>query len=279
MIIVKLIGGLGNQMFQYAAGRRAAWLNQTSLKLDISGYKHQIGITPRKYMLGVFNIEENFSNFQEVQRLKKKFYFLRKSYIKEKQFHFDANILKIKDNSYLEGNWQSEEYFKDIEFLIRKDFVFKEKVDKKNLSLVKKILNCNSISIHIRRGDYTSDKQINAFHGVCELEYYKRAIKFIATKIQDPYFFVFSDDIFWVKKNLPIAYPTYFMDNNVGGKDYDDMRMMSLCAHNIIANSSFSWWAAWLNQNPRKIVISPSKWFKKTSINTNNLILQEWIKI
>ena len=290
MIITRLIGGLGNQMFQYVTGRRAAYINKTKLKLDIKGYENQVGMTPRKYCLDIFNIQENFASETEINKLKKNTFtqkvlksihpvFFNNSYIKEKHFHFDPDILKISDSSCLEGYWQSEKYFKDIEKIIHKEFTFKHKLDAANRKTISRIKNCDSVSIHIRRGDYVSNKQINTFHGICDLDYYNQAIEYVASKIKSPYFFVFSDDIQWTKQNLILKYPCAYVDHNIGKKDYEDMRLMSMCKHNIIANSSFSWWGAWLNRNPNKIVIAPKKWFKNKSINTKDLIPQSWIKI
>jgi len=290
MIITKLIGGLGNQMFQYAAGRRAAHFNNTLLKLDITGYEKQTGITPREYMLHIFNIQENFSSINEINGLKNNSFirkvfrkinpfFQNNSYIKEKYFHFDPSILNIGDNSYLEGYWVSEKYFKDIENVIRKEFTFKNKPDVVNKKTINRIRNCESISIHIRRGDYVSDPKTNQFHGVCDLNYYHQAIKYMTSKITNPYFFFFSDDPKWCKANLRLEYPTIYISHNLGKKDYEDMRLMSECQHNIIANSSFSWWGAWLNQNKNKIVIAPKKWFRDESIDTNDIIPESWSKI
>lgn len=291
MIITKLIGGLGNQMFQYAAGRRAAYVNNTALKLDISGYENQVGITPREYMLHIFNIKEDFATEKEINKLKKRINFIQKklnkihpvfanqTYIKDKGYNFDSDILNISDNSYLEGYWGSEKYFKDSEEIIRKDFTFKNKPDVVNKKMITRIKNCESVSIHIRRGDYVRDKKTHDFHGVCGLDYYRRALEYMTRKVKKPYFFVFSDDIKWAKQNLILKYSCVYVDHNIGKKDYEDMRLMSMCEHNIIANSSFSWWGAWLNNNPNKIVIAPKKWFANRAINTKDLIPNTWIQI
>jgi len=290
MIITKLIGGLGNQMFQYAAGRRAAYVNNTSLKLDIAGYENQVGITPRKYMLHIFNIEENFASINEInkskqntfiQKILKKIYpvFINKLYIREKGHNFDPDILNVNDNAYLDGYWASEKYFEDIEDIIHKEFTFKNKPDEINKAVIDKMTHCDSVSIHIRRGDYVNDKKTNQYHGICNLNHYYQSVEYITNKIKSPHFFIFSDDINWAKQNLHLKFPYVFVDHNIGKKDYEDMRLMSECKHNIIANSSFSWWGAWLNQNPNKIVIAPKKWFNDKSINTKDLIPDLWIKI
>lgn len=283
MIITKLIGGLGNQMFQYAAGRSLAHANNTQLKLDISGYNNQKGITPRSYMLDIFNIQSNYANKTEIYKFRGNNILLRifkmNPYIMEKQFYFDPKIHIVKDNSYLDGYWHSEKYFKNIEQIIRQEFTYINKPDKTNKELIKQIDSCNSVSVHVRLGDYVEDEKTNQFHGVCRLDYYKAAITHEARQVKSPHFFVFSDDPGWCKANLHLKYPTTYVTNNHGGKDYEDMRLMSECKHNIIANSSFSWWAAWLNQYPDKTVIAPKKWFNDKSINTRDLIPKSWIKI
>lgn len=292
MIITRLIGGLGNQMFQYAAGRRAAYINNTELKLDITGYEKQEGITPRKYMLQIFNINEDFANMNEIVRfkgLRKNFfirYFLKltnrivpyykQSYVKQKSFQFDPNILKVGKDTYLEGSWATEKYFQDVEDIIRKDFIFKNAPDARNKKRIEQIKRTTSISIHFRRGDYVLDKKTHDFHGMCDHNYYDKAIKIITKTINQPYFFIFSDDPKWVKNNFKIEYPVEFIDRNTGDKSYEDMRLMSLCKHNIIANSSFSWWGAWLNKNPERVVIAPRNWFKEKKLNTKDLIPESW---
>lgn len=283
MIITKLIGGIGNQMYQYAFGKRTAYKNNTILKMDILGYQNQVGLTPREYALHCFNIQENFATTFDIFLLKKNNFFWKffknKTYFKESHFYFDNRMLKIPNNSYLDGYWASEKYFKDIQHIIRKEFTYKKPLDNKNAKMSKIIKKNNSISLHIRRGDYVSVAVTNNTHGVCDLAYYKKAISYLSKQISKPHFFLFSDDIEWVKQNLKLEYPTYYIDFNTGQKSYNDMHLMSLCKHNIIANSSFSWWGAWLNSNKYKIVIAPKIWFKDASINTNDLIPNSWLKL
>lgn len=155
----------------------------------------------------------------------------------------------------------------------------KYKSDVTNEQVAQNILSVNAVSLHVRRGDYVSNLTINQFHGTCSLEYYNQAIAQIAKKVETPHFFVFSDDPEWVKSNLKIDYSITIVDHNNADKNYEDIRLMSLCKHHIIANSSFSWWGAWLCRNPNKIVIAPLKWFNDKSINTTDLIPDGWIKI
>jgi len=279
MIITKLIGGLGNQMFQYAAGKQISTTNNTKLKLDVTGYDHQVGITPRKYMLDIFNIQAVPAGKSEVWRHRLTMAMFRHHKIQQKDIHNIHQFLAIPDNSYLEGYWGSEKYFKGVEGIIRQDFTFKSRPDVGNKKLIEKIKNSMSISIHIRRGDYVLDKKTNQFHGVCSLDYYLRAVKLITQKVSRPHFFVFSDDHQWAEKHFKLQQPMEVVKHNYRKNHHEDMRLMTCCHHHIIANSSFSWWGAWLNSNPDKIVIAPKKWFRDPSINTKDLVPQSWIKI
>ncbi len=149
----------------------------------------------------------------------------------------------------------------------------------RNKDIGEMIQSFKSVSLHIRRGDYVSNKVTNQVHGVCDLNYYSHAISYIAERISNTHLFVFSDDPEWAKGNLKTEIPTFFVDNNRADKDYEDLKLMRQCKHNIIANSSFSWWGAWLNQNAGKIVIAPKKWFNDKSINTKDLIPEKWIRL
>ncbi|MDP1766805.1 MAG: alpha-1,2-fucosyltransferase [Methylotenera sp.] len=201
-----------------------------------------------------------------------------KSYIVEPHFNYWNNINQLKDNVYLEGYWQSERYFHEFSNKIREDFTFKLPFSKQNTEIADRIGKVNALSLHVRRGDYANNSKTLATHGLCSLDYYRAAIQLIIKQVENPHFFVFSDDIAWVKNNLKIDFPHLFIDHNLGAESYNDMRLMSLCKHNIIANSSFSWWAAWLNTNPQKIVIAPQDWFSN-KVNVSDLIPHGWIRI
>lgn len=289
MIIVKVIGGLGNQLFQYALGRTIAHKNNTVLKIDITSFKTY----NRKYALDNFNIIENFATEEEIRHLKysnrlkhlaykltkssKLFY--KQSFINELDFAFDQNIFKSPSNVYLEGYWQSEKYFKEAGDIIRNEFTIKSKAEGINKEIAEEINSCEAVSVHVRRGDYVTNLETNKFHGLCSLEYYKEALNKITSCIENPHFFVFSDDPKWAQDNLNFDYPSRFITHNGTEKNYEDLRLMSLCKHNIIANSSFSWWGAWLNKNLDKMVVAPRKWFNNTSVDTSDLIPENWIKI
>ena len=285
MIIIKLIGGLGNQLFQYSLGRSLSIKNNDILKLDLSDFTKD---NPRSYSLGYFNIIENFATEEDIKRVKKsgigkladklKPYYKR-SVIKYKGYDFDSNILKLSGNFYLDGYWQSEKYFKEIENVIKKEITLKEPLPSKYYELINAIKNSDSVSVHIRRGDYVANKKFSKIYNSLDEKNYQRAIKFIAEKISDPRFFIFSDDIEWAKRNLDIPYPKIFVSDETEMKDYEELILMSLCKHNITANSSFSWWGAWLNENTDKIVISPDKWFNDKIGNAKDLIPENWIRL
>lgn len=272
LIIVKLNGGLGNQLFQYALGRHLAEINRTGLKLDISWYKKGI----RRYELEYFNIKEqvatpsdissvvgtdkNFADFLNRKIIEPVMPYYRRRIVKEKQLGFDSNIFKVKHNVYLDGFWQSEKYFKPSEMILREILQFKYPLDERNLMIAKQILQVNAVSLHVRRGDYVQNAEFNRLLGTCNNEYYQNAIAVIESLVPNPHYFVFSDEMEWVIKNLGLPPATTYVHHNTHTDSYRDMQLMSLCQHHIVANSSFSWWGAWLGHNNEKNVVGPKQW-------------------
>jgi hypothetical protein len=290
MIITRLIGGLRNQLFQYAVGRHLAEIHQTVLRIDISGFETY---KLHKYSLWSFNIQEDFASPEEVESLtvrkqvgkegmlakllgkKSK---LAKTHIREKKLYtFDPKILKLSDGVYLDGYWQNEKYFANIAGIIRREATVKFPQTGKDKELANMIASSESVSLHIRRRDYVSDPKTNQVHGICDLDYYSRCVAHITQTVNNSCFFVFSDDPEWVQANLRLSYPTTFVDHNDADKNYEDLRLMSQCRHNIIANSSFSWWGAWLNPNEDKLVLAPKRWLAKNGVNYKNMIPHHWI--
>ena len=293
MIIVRLIGGLGNQMFQYATARAVAYRTNMPLKLDVTAFANY---KLRPYRLGCFNIIEDFATDTEVRRFRRPrrrqiiaftTYEIRKhllpsrgqKFVEERGPSFDPGILKIDGGAYFAGYWASEKYFADVSGIIRHEFTFKREPEEMNRKMIAMIDSTNSVSLHIRRGDYISNPVTNRFHGVLGLDYYSRAVNFIASRTTQPHFFVFSDDIAWAKENLRLSFPLSFIEHYGADRDYEDLRLMSRCKHHIIANSTFSWWGAWLNANPEKIVVSPEKWFNVPSLESKDLIPESWVKV
>ncbi|MEZ5054529.1 MAG: alpha-1,2-fucosyltransferase [Chitinophagales bacterium] len=295
MIKILLTGGLGNQMFQYALGRALSLKNNTDLVLNTSYVDSKLPIksisTPMRYELDIFDIkatvERNIIRTSRLYPFAKTEYLLRHQYnqakyqyVAETAHHFQPTFLEVEDNSYLKGNFQSELYFKAYENIIRSDFTFKNPLVGLNKELAAQINTSNAVALHIRRGDYIALKQNVQKFAQIPLSFYHQAIHTISDKIENPVFYVFSDDINWVKTHLKVDFPLVFVSNNHTAKtSYIDMQLMSMCQHQIICNSTFSWWAAWLNNNPHKIVIAPKNWFADNHINSADIIPQQWIKL
>lgn len=296
MIRIKLSGGLGNQMFQYACGRVLAIKHQTELILDTSQLNiKESDSTIRQFelenfKLGSFKIDDKnplsansllyrIANVVSIRigtgGIQTSKYFIENGY------SFNSSIKIVGEDCFLVGYWQSYRYFQEIESIIREEFQFKRALDGKNMDRVNQIKNKNSVSLHVRRGDFVNNKH-HDIHGTCSIEYYRKAVEKISVKVNNPYLFIFSDDTEWAQAELKnLAYPHVFVSGNTCKQSYIDMQLMSLCKHNIIANSSFSWWSAWLNANPDKIVIAPLQWFadKKMNAQTRDLIPDTWIRL
>lgn len=296
MIIVRLCGGLGNQMFQYAAGRRLALAHKVPLKVDLEWFEDiPEGDTPRVYGLKVFKCEPRVANYREVRAirgadlgcwpnfakrfLKRTGLLIKDSWVKERQYHFDPEVLKLGANVYLDGYWPSERYFADVEEEIRRDFTVRPAPDPPNRECARSIVSAESVALHVRRGDYVSKPVTGSYHGVIPTDYYREAVARMKGLVKNPQFFAFSDDPEWVRRNLDVDAPVTFLEHNPPGKGYEDLRLMSLCKHHIIANSTFSWWGAWLARNPGKVVFSPDQWFGDAGIDTRDLLPDTWTRI
>jgi hypothetical protein len=289
MIVIQLKGGLGNQMFQYAFGRALSIKHNVQLGLDSSQYYYNETDPPRSYGLQIFSLDpslklvnnENLHRRSILQRISNR---LSNSFklpnifpgniIYESQYHDE--IEKIDQKMFI-GYWQSEKYFKNVESMIRADFTFTPKALKSMSDLIQSITANNSISIHVRRGDYVG----NTTHPVCSLKFYQDSVHFCNSQVQNPLYFIFSDDISWAKENLMIEGKHHYISANRGKNDYVDLFLMSKCKHNIIANSSFSWWGGWLNDYHEKIVVAPRKWFNSDELNNehSDLLPDTWIRI
>jgi hypothetical protein len=296
MIVVKLMGGLGNQMFQYAFAKNLAIKNRTSLKLDLS---FLLDKTPREHFifrdfdLDIFSFNYEiiktkelieFLNYQDKSFLKKiKSRFIDKTvYLKENKFHFEKENLFFSKNIYIDGYWQSEKYFSDIGELIRNEFSFIYKFSESEQKLNNNIISSNSICINYRRTDYVNSQKSIETHGFIGEEYYDNAINSIVEKVENPCFYIFSDDIEWCIENVKIDYPTVFVDHSYKGIKFSSyLQLMKNCKHFIIPNSTFAWWAAWLSENENKIIICPKNWFKDINLQnqSEDIIPLSWMKI
>jgi hypothetical protein len=290
--IVKLKGGLGNQMFQYAFGMILQKMKGKDTYFDLSGFKlkaNDASHTLRNYELSVFNKNLKIASSGYIEKklrpgrlcgLFQKIYQLELKQYYSHSIGYDPHALDVKTEAYYIGYFQSYKYYIGYESYVRNLFKFDDNsFDKINTKLIQNICDCNSVSVHIRRGDYITNPAIQAVHETCGKNYYSACIEYMKQYIENPVFYFFSDDQEWVKhtfNNLEIQ--SVFVQNNIGKNNWKDMYLMSKCKHNIIANSSFSWWGAWLNSSPHKHVIAPTKWFKDEESNyiIADLIPAEW---
>lgn len=264
MIIVRLNGGLGNQLFQYAIGRSVAERHNNKLLVDLTDLKK----TRFKYSLGCLLVSaEEASSFDILRTLcfprlfYKAFYKLLghgigRYYVERERTVYDPKVFDY-PNIYLRGYWQNDRFFSDIRHHLLKEFRPRNPFSESFSNYSALIQRGNSVSLHVRRGDYLRHSEI----GVLDPSYYKKSLLYLMDKIAIDSVFVFSNDIAWCKDHLDtLGLPTVFVENT--RDEFEDLFLMSLARHNIIANSSFSWWGAWLNENSQKIVVSPLQWVK-----------------
>ncbi len=284
---------MGNQMFQYAMGRALSLRHNVPLKLDTTflldrtTFPHFLRphFTFRDYNLGYFMIEADVAKPEEIGWWNRPFFsgwlmlgldalFRKLSFLPgwEKSFTFDQRALSYGPDTYLTGFWQSEKYFKDTQPVLQKEFKLKNPSEKVQ-QLIQEVQSKNAVCLHVRRGDY-----VIGFHEALNTEYYTKALAIIAEKNPIECIYVFDrDDIEWCKENLKFEYPVVYVENDIPVAEA--MIMMSHCKHFINANSSLSWWSAWLAENPDKIVITPKKWFEDQSMDDRDLIPESWIRI
>ena len=280
MIIIKIKGGLGNQLFQYAVGRALALHHRLPLKLDLTIFKTY---KLHRYLLDQFAIQAEIATEDEIIKLKGRNNVLfsalrkaglvkRKSYLKEKRSsYFDASVFK-NDDVYLDGYWQNELYFSDIREELLRDLISISSMSDLGVVYMEGIKKSNSVSLHVRRGNYLNLKNFN----VLDIDYYMKAVEYIRKNVEKPTFYIFSDDLEWCKNSLGFLDNCIFVDSTK--TEIDDLKLMSFCKHNIIANSSFSWWGAWLNQNFKKTVIAPKGWLLNDP-GSSKVILSDWVKM
>jgi hypothetical protein len=303
MVTVLLRGGLGNQMFQYALGVTLAQANRTALKLNAVYLQDRLPrrkYTYRNFDLDIFTMGEDpglttLSQVAQrvpvpglwlgidVMRMGTRLLVGAERVIREKSYAFDSGVLEERGDLFLLGYWQSEKYFADAEEELRKAFGFKHSLEGLAKEIGQQIRSSNSTSLHIRRGDYAKLKHVEHVMGQTNLSYYEKAASYMSEHsksagIEPPTLFVFSDDIEWCKGKLTLPCSTIYLDQtSAGPKASHHLQLMSLCRNNIIANSTFSWWGAWLNADPGKIVIAPERWFANKA--NEDIIPQDWIRM
>jgi hypothetical protein len=294
-VLVKLKGGLGNQMFQFGVASIIAKENNSKVLVEdlfFQGNNGTLKKFPRQLDIRIFNgslqiaTEKDINFFTQLSyfnRLRKKLGMNYPYFFEESSYKFSPKVLDLKPPVYLDGYFQSYKYFKGEEDRIRRLFSFpEEELGNNNEEIKRKILRKKSVSIHVRRGDYVENKKTQEFHGNCTIDYYKEAIQYLSLGISDFQIIFFSDDISWVKERFKdVPNEKIFVQGNLYGESWKDMYLMSLCDANIIANSSFSWWAAYLNNNPNKKIVAPIRWFAdiEQENQAGDLIPPDWFRI
>jgi hypothetical protein len=299
MIVIRLIGGLGNQMFQYALGMHLAEKNGAELKIDTTllddRSQPDVLVTHRQLDIDILQVNPVFATPQEIEHFNGKIYrhlpgkiynqlqwqLIRKQkLIREQKRNFQPEILNLPDDRCLVGAWQSEKYFKAIEAKVRKTYAFREALSGKALVLSKEISSCNSLCINVRRGDYVSSPLYSKTLGAMPVEYFSKGYELMRSRQNIEHTYVFTDDQKWARENLNFSAATTFVGPEYNGPRYaNKLELMACCRHFIIPNSSFSWWAAWLSNHPAKTVIAPLQWFKDPGMDASDLVPDTWIRI
>ncbi|MBN2275281.1 MAG: alpha-1,2-fucosyltransferase [Bacteroidales bacterium] len=318
MIIVRITSGLGNQLFQYATARSLADKHQTVLKIDRIGFVSDrqrdfrldcfnidIQYATLSDLIRLYPLEgiimlllrpligyKNAGRIvlwleHHVLKLQKNYnqpFSYSKPLIKgnllvQRFYHFDMEIARSRDNLYMIGYFQSWKYFSDIRLRLLVELQLRKPAVGQIRGMLSRITESESVAIHVRRGDYFSDPDNRKLFEVFDMQYFSDAIQQIRKNTEKPVFFVFSDDVRWVKRHLVSSEPLIYVELNNADHPEEDLRLMSHCRHAILSNSSFSWWGAWLNQHPGKIVIVPQKWLNNEAYNTRDLLPPEWIHL
>ncbi len=296
-VIVSLYGGLGNQLFQFATALSLAKKNHARVFLDLSWFDKDhlsAGETPRAYALGVYDLGCNVliknnrrkashkqltRYIDAVVRRVKKYINVGIPHFYEKSMKFHPNLIQSELPIWLDGYWQSYKYFEDIKPALREMIAFSRNMNSTMQAIYKDILVKDAICIHVRRGDYVTNPSAAQFHGLCDLSYYYSGINLVIKNLINPHAFIFSDDPLWVRSNFKLQIPSTIVDINGPDEAHQDLWLMAACKHFIIANSSLSWWGAWLSDQSDKIVVAPNQWFLNGQMSTEDLIPDQWIRI
>lgn len=285
-VIVRISGGLGNQMFQYAAGRSVATRHGVPLLLDLSSYQSP---KARPYDLHHYPLRADVLPVPArptsgIARL------LRPSLsrakpepgplvYREPHHHFDPALFDRPRPLVMDGYWQSWRYFADIADEVARDLTPLAPLDPANRRMADQIASCVAVAVHVRRGDYVSKPRVTAFHGLCGPDYYAEALRHMLEAAAPERVFVFSDDLDWVREHMSFPLPATFVDVNAADRGYRDIQLMSLCRHHVIANSSFSWWGAWLARHPGQVVVGPKAWFQSPTHDTSDVMPPTWVRL
>lgn len=284
MIIFRCTGGLGNQLFQYAAAKALAVKHSVVLKADTTWYETD---PLRQFELPLLGIMPPIATAEEIaalkatttaQRLRWRFTaYQKKKFYKQPHFGFDKNFFMLGSKVYLQGYFQSPKYFAPIEKMLRDEIIFPQQAQQRMATAVQQLQAGPSVSVHLRRGDYRTPEAYR-YHGILPATYYKKAIAQVKLWFPDARFYLFTNDAEWAETEMGIT------DAVIAAQLWktaaiEDLYLMSCCHHHIIANSSFSWWAAWLNNRHDKKVIAPKQWFNKGPQNTTDLVPAAWLRL
>lgn len=290
MIIAKIQGGLGNQMFQYAYGRMLALRNNTELLLDTTLFKNY---EFHSYSLDSLNITARVATDAEVARFVKSkprkgklgkilnlFFANTAQYVQEPSWTFSPRMMDVKAPCLVDGYWQTEKYFLEIEDIIRKEFTLAKPLNEYSKGVAARIAAAkNPVSLHIRRGDFAYHPIASKAMGVCPPEYYDAAKAVIKERVEDPTYFIFSDDPEWTKEHMKTEFPTEYIAQGAE-LNYLDLELMRLCKHHILSNSTFGWWGAWLSDHYRSgITVAPTRWLLQKTFDTSDLLPAHWVKL
>ena len=292
-IIAQLQGGLGNQLFQYATGRALALQKQVPLLLDHSWYTQTYDdVTPRELMLSELNTKGSLISFQpkiqrpkRIQRIAQKFWPITPFIFTEQApYRFDSRLIKSpafkQQNLYLMGYWQSYKYFESIKSILQSEISPKKPLDTHYQNYLQQIQATTSAMVHVRRGDYVNLASAAKVHGFIGLDYYHAGMKLLLEQNPETHFFVFSDDIEWAKENLPHPERATFVQSlNSSDAVIQELELMTHCQNHLIANSSLSWWAAWLSKQSNGVILCPKKWTNDLSMNWDDLLPNTWQRI
>jgi hypothetical protein len=280
MIGIILQGGLGNQLFQYACALRLAKAHSTKVAINLSLLRNKRVTTPRLYELGNFEISGRLMTPEE-ERLCRAWplnLFMPgrvMRVVKERTSAFQKDVLQLPSNVCLKGYFQTEKYFLEIKDLVKDEFLPIHEHSGWFQSLAEKIGSPSSVVVHVRRGDYLTNSTFRPL----SKEYFLESLAYIAERVESPTVFVFSDDLSWCKENLRFPVPTIFVEQGNAALPHVDLSLMTLGAHFVISNSSFSWWGAWLAKHKDKIVVAPTRWFNNTPMPEQDIVPEEWVRL
>ncbi|GAA4333777.1 alpha-1,2-fucosyltransferase [Flaviaesturariibacter amylovorans] len=284
MIVIQLKGGLGNQMFQYAAARALALRHGAEVLLDTAHYRAD---QLRNFDLLQLSAQARVATAAEAARLRPDGLLQRvaarlrplrsRRFYKEPHFHYDPGFAQLGHEVYLQGYFQSERYFAPFADRIRAELQLREPLSPQLLELGRAMQAQESVSLHIRRGDYSNPVTLKV-HGILPISYYQKAMEVMSRHLDAPRYYLFTDDPAWVLEHLDIPGAEVVSGHHTKAH-FEDLFLMSQCRHQVIANSSFSWWGAWLNSNPGKKVIAPAQWFHEGPPDTQDLVPAGWTRL